>query len=71
MCRTGTGAKKGRNFVFAALSPKKTVEQDPVDAANPPQPAAAKRKKVVPVAKKLKVDRTLQSNNKTSIFNLM
>jgi len=71
--RTGTGAKKGRNFVFAALSPKKTVEQDPVDAANPPppQPAAAKRKKVVPVAKKLKVDRTLQSNNKTSIFNLM
>lgn len=72
--RTGTGAKKGRNFVFAALSPKKTVEQDPVDAANPPSPqpaAAAKRKKVVPVAKKLKVDRTLQSNNKTSIFNLM
>ena len=59
----GSGAK-GNNFVFAPVSPPKTIEDE------------TKNKKVrskpnQPPAKKPKVSRALDENSKSSIFNLL
>merc|ERR1712142_1162152 len=63
--RVGVGAK-GRNFVFAAISPPKqgTVEDED-------SPGGKKGKVKPPPSKKMKMSRTLDENSKGTIFNLL
>ena len=61
--RVGTGAK-GRNFVFAAISPPK---QGGGEEENSP----GGKKGKPPPAKKVKRCRTLDENSKGTIFNLL
>jgi len=68
--RSGTGAKKGRNFVFTAISPEKTVPEDSDNKSeNQNEPPAPKLKQNP--AKKQKLDRSLGSDNRSTIFNLL
>jgi len=63
--RVGAGAK-GRNFVFAAVSPPKHVGGEEDDS-----PVGKKGKAKPPPAKKVKRCRTLDENSKGTIFNLL
>jgi len=63
--RVGTGAK-GRNFVFAAISPSKQGGGEEEDS-----PGGKKGKGKPPPAKKVKRCRTLDENSKGTIFNLL
>eukprot|EP00092_Neocalanus_flemingeri_P025361 GFUD01027496.1.p2 GENE.GFUD01027496.1~~GFUD01027496.1.p2 ORF type:complete len:666 (+),score=296.11 GFUD01027496.1:2168-4165(+) len=63
--RVGAGAK-GRNFVFAAVSPPKPKVEDCDDS-----PAGKKGKAKPPPPKKIKRCRTLDENSKGTIFNLL
>jgi len=66
--RTGSGAKNStRNFVFATISPEKiSDESEPSKAA--PKPSRTSKSNP---SKKTKLDRTLQADNRSTIFNLM
>jgi len=63
--RVGVGAK-GRNFVFAAVSPPKQAGDGGDDS-----PVGKKGKVKPPPAKKVKRCRTLDENSKGTIFNLL
>jgi len=63
--RVGAGAK-GRNFVFAAVSPPKQAGDGGDDS-----PVGKKGKVKPPPAKKVKRCRTLDENSKGTIFNLL
>jgi len=65
--RVGTGAK-GRNFVFAAISPPK---QGAGGQEEEESPGGKKGKVKAPPAKKMKRSRTLDENSKGTIFNLL
>ena len=60
----GAGAK-GRNFVFAAISPPKQGQEEE------DSPGGKKGKTKQPPAKKMKRCRTLDENSKGTIFNLL
>lgn len=62
--RVGAGAK-GRNFVFAAISPPKQGQEEE------DSPGGKKGKTKQPPAKKMKRCRTLDENSKGTIFNLL
>merc|ERR1712079_524277 len=64
--KVGTGAK-GRNFVFAAISPPKGGGVDEDDES----PGGKRGKVKPPPAKKIKKSRTLDENSKGTIFNLL
>jgi len=64
--KVGTGAK-GRNFVFAAISPPKGGGADEDDES----PGGKRGKVKPPPAKKIKKSRTLDENSKGTIFNLL
>jgi len=61
--RVGAGAK-GRNFVFAAISPPKAGKEEE-------DSPGGKKKAKQPPAKKMKRCRTLDENSKGTIFNLL
>jgi hypothetical protein len=73
--RCGTGANRGRNFVFATLTPDKASE--PADEEAEEETAAHKKKRQrpqnkPPAAKKVKLDQTLKPESRvTTIFNLL
>merc|ERR1719354_246842 len=71
--RSGTGAKKGRNFVFTALSPEKSgqqAEQNLEESASAPITSKTKKPQSNP-AKKQKIDRSISSDSRSTIFNFL
>ncbi len=71
--RSGTGAKKGRNFVFTALSPEKTgqpADQNMEESASAPIISKTKKPQSNP-AKKQKIDRSISSDSRSTIFNFL
>ena len=71
--RSGTGAKKGRNFVFTALSPEKTgqpADQNVEDSASVTNNPKTKKTTSNP-AKKQKIDRSISSDSRATIFNFL
>ena len=74
--RTGTGAKKSRNFVFAVLSPEKsknTKDTEPMPTTSAmPEKLKSKSKGVgKPDSKKIKIDRSIDENSSDTIFGHM
>jgi hypothetical protein len=71
--RSGTGAKKGKNFVFTLLSPQKTGAELEAEnnAEETAQPIKPKMKKPTNPPKKQKIDRSLSSDARPSIFNFL
>ncbi|TRY75331.1 hypothetical protein TCAL_01352 [Tigriopus californicus] len=67
--RNGTGAKNTKNFVFAALSPKKVADQRDVESKEPTK--AQSRRSVAPQMKKPKVVRSIDENSANTIFGFM
>jgi len=71
--RSGTGAKKGRNFVFTALSPEKSgqpADQNLEESASAPITSKTKKPQSNP-AKKQKIDRSISSDSRSTIFNFL
>jgi len=71
--RSGTGAKKGRNFVFTAISPEKQTSDETARTSENQSETNAPELKLKPLnpAKKQKLDRSLGSVTRPTIFNLL
>ena len=74
--RTGTGAKKSSNFVFAILSPKKSkkandTEPMPSISAEPEKLKSKAKGPGKPDSKKIKIDRSIDENSSDTIFGHM